>query len=132
MREAHMKFNLTDPIFMQIASLLEDEIVQGYIEEDTQIPSTTELSKLYSINPATILKGINILVDKKIVYKKRGIGMFVSIGARQIIMQQRKEIFSTTIISELMKEGNKLGISKQEIIEQILNWKEDKQYDIAE
>ncbi|OON90653.1 MAG: GntR family transcriptional regulator [Epulopiscium sp. Nele67-Bin002] len=120
-----MKFNSTEPIFTQIASLLEDEIVQGYIEEDTQIPSTTELSKMYAINPATILKGINILVGRKIIYKKRGIGMFVSIGAREVIMQQRKEIFSTTMINELMNEGNKLGISKQEIIEQIVNWGED-------
>ncbi len=120
-----MKFNSTEPIFTQIASLLEDEIVQGYIEEDTQIPSTTELSKMYAINPATILKGINILVDRKIIYKKRGIGMFVSIGAREVIMQQRKEIFHTTMINELMNEGNKLGISKQEIIEQIVNWGED-------
>ncbi len=125
-----MKFNSTEPIFIQIASYLEDEIVQGYIEEDTQIPSTTELSKIYTINPATILKGINILVDKKIIYKKRGIGMFVSVGAKQIIMEERKEAFSSNVINKLMEEANKLGITKQEIIKQILDWKEDK-YDIA-
>ncbi len=119
-----MKFNSTEPIFLQIASLLEDEIVQGYIEEDTQIPSTTELSKMYAINPATILKGINILVDRKIIYKKRGIGMFVSVGAREAILQPRREIFNTTIIGNLMNEGKKLGISKEEIIEQILNWED--------
>ncbi|OOO00741.1 MAG: GntR family transcriptional regulator [Epulopiscium sp. Nele67-Bin004] len=125
-----MKFNSTEPIFIQIASFLEDEIVQGYIEEDTQIPSTTELSKIYTINPATILKGINILVDKKIIYKKRGIGMFVSVGAKQIIMEERKKAFSNNVINNLMEEANKLGITKQEIIKQILDWKEDK-YDIA-
>ncbi len=125
-----MKFNSTDPIFMQIANFLEDEIVQGYIEENTQIPSTTELSKIYTINPATILKGINILVDKNIIYKKRGIGMFVSVGAKQIIMQERKKAFSSNVINNLMEEANKLDITKQEIIKQILDWKEYK-YDIA-
>ncbi len=125
-----MKFNSTEPIFIQIASFLEDEIVQGYIEENTQIPSTTELSKLYTINPATILKGINILVDKQIIYKKRGIGMFVVTGAREIIMRERKTAFKNNVIAKLLDEAKKLGISRQEIVEQILNW-EDENYDIA-
>lgn len=112
--------NTNDPIFIQIARFIEDEIMIGDIEEETQIPSTTEISKLYTINPATVLKGINVLVDQGILYKKRGIGMFVVEGARLIIKDERKETFRKVVLEDLIKEANKLGISKQEIIEQLL------------
>ncbi|ONI42213.1 GntR family transcriptional regulator [Candidatus Epulonipiscium fishelsonii] len=120
-----MKLNSTEPIFIQIAKYFEDQIVQGFLEEETQIPSTTVMAKTYAINPATILKGMNILVDKHIIYKKRGLGMFVSTGAKNIIEAERREMFKTNVIRTLMEEASKLGISKQEIVEQILNWESD-------
>lgn len=116
--------NHTDPIFLQIANFIEDEIMIGDIEEETQIPSTTELSKMYTINPATVLKGINLLVDQGILYKKRGIGMFVAEGARKMIKDSRKETFRKVVLENLIKEAYKLGISKEEIIEQILKCEE--------
>lgn len=112
--------NTSDPIFIQIARFIEDEIIVGDIEEEMQIPSTTEISKLYTINPATVLKGINLLVDQGILYKKRGIGMFVARGARKMIKDERKETFRKVVLEGLIKEAKKLGISKQEIIEQLL------------
>ncbi|ONI45387.1 GntR family transcriptional regulator [Candidatus Epulonipiscium fishelsonii] len=119
-----MKLNSNEPIFIQIAKYLEDQIIQDFIEEETQIPSTTELAKTYAINPATILKGINILVYKHVLYKKRGIGMFVSKGAKAIIQTERRELFKSSVVRTLMEEANKLGISKQEIVEQIVDWEE--------
>lgn len=116
--------NNTDPIFLQIAKFIEDEIMVGDIEEESQIPSTTEISKMYTINPATVLKGINLLVDQDVLYKKRGIGMFVKAGARNRIKDQRKETFRKVVVENLVKEANKLGISKEEVIEQILKCKE--------
>lgn len=116
--------NNTDPIFVQIAKFIEDEIMVGDIEEESQIPSTTEISKMYTINPATVLKGINLLVDQDVLYKKRGIGMFVKAGARNRIKDQRKETFRKVVVENLVKEANKLGISKEEVIEQILKCKE--------
>ena len=74
--------NEDEPIFIQISKAIEDEILTDSIKEDEQVPSTTELSRLYNINPATVLKGMNILVDKNILYKKRGLGMFVNRGAK--------------------------------------------------
>ncbi len=65
------------PIYLQIADQIEDSILSGMFPEDTQIPSTTEISTLYKINPATVLKGMTLLVDGGILYKRRGIGMFV-------------------------------------------------------
>ncbi|MBR4201480.1 MAG: GntR family transcriptional regulator, partial [Oscillospiraceae bacterium] len=68
------RFNETEPLFLQIAQWLEDKIVTGQLQTDEQIPSTTELSQMLRINPATVRKGVNILVDRGLVYKKRGMG----------------------------------------------------------
>ncbi|EGT4601290.1 GntR family transcriptional regulator [Clostridioides difficile] len=117
--------NNEEPIFIQIARAIEDEILSNGIKEEEQVPSTTELSKLYKINPATVLKGINILVDKNILYKKRGIGMFVSDGAKTIIKEARKENFKHNFVKNLLQEANKLEINREELIDIIINFKED-------
>jgi DNA-binding transcriptional regulator YhcF (GntR family) len=78
-----LDFNNDKPIYLQLSEGLEDAIIAGIYPEETQIPSTTEISVNYRINPATALKGINILVDNGIVYKKRGLGMFVANGAKE-------------------------------------------------
>ena len=117
--------NNEEPIFIQIARAIEDEILSNGIKEEEQVPSTTELSKLYKINPATVLKGINILVDKNILYKKRGIGMFVSDGAKTIIKEARKENFKHNFVKNLLQEANKLEINIEELVDIIINFKED-------
>lgn len=116
--------NGEEPIYIQVAKSIEDEILQGGILEEAQIPSTNELARAYQINPATVLKGINLLVEREILYKKRGIGMFVSSGAMQAIKETRKESFKVVVISQLFQEAKKLGISKQELIEMIQKSKE--------
>ena len=90
-----MKIDFDDerPIFLQIAENIEDAILSGAFPEETQIPSTTEISVTYKINPATALKGMNMLVDTGIIYKKRGVGMFVSEGAANRLMEKRKDQF---------------------------------------
>lgn len=82
--------NIDKPIFIQIAGQLEDSIFTGVFPEETQIPSTNEISALLSINPHTVLKGMNVLVDEEIIYKKRGLGMFVKEGAVEKIRQKRQ------------------------------------------
>ncbi|MDI7814830.1 GntR family transcriptional regulator [Clostridioides difficile] len=121
--------NNEEPIFIQIAQAIEDEILSNGIKEEEQVPSTTELSKLYKINPATVLKGINILVDKNILYKKRGIGMFVSEGAKTIIKEARKENFKHNFIKNLLQEAEKLEINREELVDIIINFKEDIRYE---
>lgn len=115
--------NDNEPIFIQISKAIEDEILSGGVEEEMQIPSTTELSKLYKINPATVLKGINILVDNQVLYKKRGIGMFVAKGAKEVIKKSRKENFKSIYIKDLMQEASKLDIEKDELLDMIKNFK---------
>ena len=82
--------NIDKPIFIQIAEQLEDSIFTGIFPEETQIPSTNEISALLSINPHTVLKGMNVLVDEEIIYKKRGLGMFVKEGAVEKKKQKRR------------------------------------------
>ena len=94
-----------------------------WIKEEEQVPSTTELSRLYNINPATVLKGMNILVDKNILYKKRGLGMFVNSGAKNTIKLLRKESFKNKVIKNLIEEANKLEINKNELLEMIKEYK---------
>ncbi len=114
-----IEFDDVRPIFVQIAEQIEDGILSGVFPEETQIPSTTEISVTYKLNPATALKGINILVDEEIVYKKRGLGMFVSTGAVKVIRAKRKEQFFDNYIRRLTEEAMKLQLSKSEILEMI-------------
>ncbi|EEA85086.1 transcriptional regulator, GntR family [Peptacetobacter hiranonis DSM 13275] len=118
-KEDPMKFVLNgeEPIFIQIARAIEDEILIDGIGENEQVPSTTEISKTYEINPATVLKGMNILVDQEILYKKRGRGMFVAEGAKEIIKKARKEKFINESLVSFMEEAKKLGISREELID---------------
>ena len=122
-----MKLELNDhePIFIQISKAIEDEILSDSIKEEMQVPSTTELSKFYKINPATVLKGVNILVDKEILFKKRGIGMFVSKGAKEIIKNGRKENFKEVYLKDLISEAKQLGITKKELLDMISDFKEE-------
>ena len=115
--------NEDEPIFIQISKAIEDEILTDNIKEDEQVPSTTELSRLYNINPATVLKGMNILVDKNILYKKRGLGMFVNRRAKNTIKLLRKESFKNKVIKNLIEEANKLEIDKDELLEIIKQYK---------
>ena len=107
------------PIYVQLAEWMMDAILSGAFPEETQVPSTTEISVTYRINPATALKGINVLVDDDIIYKKRGLGMFVSSGAKERILEKRKKEFFDSFISSLIAEAEKLAITKIEIIDMI-------------
>jgi DNA-binding transcriptional regulator YhcF (GntR family) len=111
-----MNFNEERPIFIQIAEGIEDAILSGAFQEESQIPSITEFSVNYRINPATALKGINILVEEGIIYKKRGIGMFVAEGAVKQLKGKRREQFFDSYVKSLIEEANRLGITKDEII----------------
>lgn len=106
-------------IYLQISKMIENDILRDILQEEERVPSTNELARLYTINPATAAKGINILVESGVLYKKRGIGMFVSTGAKENIMRQRKEQFYDNYIKTLIEEAKSLGITKEELIAMI-------------
>ena len=108
--------NIEKPIFIQIAEQLEDSIFTGVFPEETKIPSTNEISALLNINPHTVLKGMNILVDEEIIYKKRGLGMFVKTGAVEKIRKKRQGQLYDQFVAALIEEAEKLKMTKEEII----------------
>lgn len=106
-------FGSQTPIFLQLSQGLEDEILSGVYREGEQIPSITELAASYKINPATALKGINLLVDAGIVHKKRGIGMFVSQGALQLLKEKRQDEFFQQYVLPMVQEAKRLSIQPE-------------------
>jgi len=103
------------PIFQQVAEQIENDIISGALPEDTQVPSTNEFAAFLRINPATAGKGVNLLVDSGILYKKRGIGMFVSPGARERLVAARRERFRAQYVAPLLAEAAKLGIPAEQV-----------------
>jgi len=114
-----VKLNDQSPIFIQIADMVKDALVEGVIKEGEKIPSTTELSNFYQINRATAQKGVGILVDEGIVEKRRGIGVFVVPYARDKLINERAQGFSETYIKLLVEEAKRLEMSKEEVMEKV-------------
>ncbi|MCC8047282.1 MAG: GntR family transcriptional regulator [Clostridiales bacterium] len=106
-------------IYIQIKEMIENDILRDILLEEERVPSTNELARAYTINPATAAKGVNLLVDEGILYKKRGIGMFVQAGAKKKIMEKRKKNFYDDYVKRLMAEAASLGITTDELIEMI-------------
>ena len=112
-------FDQDKPIYLQIREKIEDQIVNDQLKEGEQAPSTNQLVSFYKINHATVSKGVNQLVEEGILYKKRGIGMFVAEGAKTMLVQKRKAAFVDDYVVGLVQEADKLGISESEIIDLI-------------
>ncbi|WP_042142080.1 GntR family transcriptional regulator [Paucisalibacillus sp. EB02] len=113
-----MKNNLDDnkPIFLQIKEQLEDSIINNDIKAGERVPSTNEFAAFYKINPATAAKGINELVTEEILYKRRGVGMFVTNNAKEILIEKRKKTFFEHYILPLKEEAKKLNISEADLM----------------
>ena len=114
------------PLFVQIAESIEDDVFTGLYVEGDRVPSTNEVAALFGINPHTVLKGMNILVDEGIIYKRRGMGMYVQDGAREKVRAKRESAFDERYVSALVAEAKKLGLTKEQVIDLI-----EKGYDHA-
>ncbi|QNA91318.1 MULTISPECIES: GntR family transcriptional regulator [unclassified Microbacterium] len=103
------------PLFLQIAEQIEDSILDRSLAEETQAPSTNELAAFYRINPATAAKGVAMLTDKGVLYKRRGIGMFVAEGAREVLLGERRALFADRYIDPLLAEARTLGLGADDL-----------------
>ncbi|MFV0252844.1 MAG: GntR family transcriptional regulator [Beutenbergiaceae bacterium] len=103
------------PLFLQIAESVEDAIVDGSLVEDTQAPSTNELAAFHRINPATAAKGVAMLTDKGVLLKRRGIGMFVAPGARDLLLGERRAAFAERFLDPLLAEAAKIGLGPDDL-----------------
>jgi len=116
-------FDSGKPLFLQIRDRIEDQIVNGQLREHEQIPSTNQLVHFYKINHITVSKGINLLVDSGVVYKKRGIGLFVAEGARGQLLTQRKAAFAEQYVYPMLQEAGKLGVTEEDLLQMIREFK---------
>jgi GntR family transcriptional regulator len=107
------------PIYVQIAEWLETEILSESIKMDEKVYSQYQLAEMLNINPATAAKGLNILADENILYKKRGLGMFVSAEAKEIITEKRRNQTLKSLVAELVREAEHLQVTEEELIEMI-------------
>ena len=107
------------PIFSQIAEHLADDIAEGTLAEGDRVPSTNELAAFYRINPATAAKGINVLTDSGLVEKRRGVGMFVSAGARARLLDDRRKRFAVRYVEPMVAEANRLGIDADALLSMV-------------
>src|SRR5579863_2821673 len=107
------------PIFVQIAERIENDIIAGELPEESQAPSTNQFAAFYQINPATAAKGVNLLVDQGILYKKRGLGMYVAPGARARLLEKRREQFYDEYVAPMLQEAEKLGVTTEQLAEMI-------------
>ncbi len=108
-------FNNSSPVFLQLASSIEDSILSGEFGEQTRLPSAKEFSESLNISPATALKGMGLLLDSGVIYKKRGVGMFVSTGAKRVVAARRRREFTIMHILPVIHEAKKLGMTKGEL-----------------
>jgi len=107
------------PIYIQISEWLENQILNDSIAKDEKMYSQYQLAEMYNINPATAAKGLTILLNENILYKKRGLGMFVSLEAKELIFKKRKSETLRNLAVELITEGNRLNVSENELFELI-------------
>ena len=120
-------FDERSPIYRQIANQIKQDILSGALHEEEQVMSTNQYAAFYRINPATAAKGFQQLVDEGVLYKKRGIGMFVSPGARKTLRSQHRDRFFAEVVEPMVTEARTIGIPIDDIIRQIEQLAKDDQ-----
>lgn len=111
-----MKFNESTPIYLQIKCEIEKAIIYGSLEEEEAVPSIRIMAKQYRLNPQTISNAISELLNEGILFKKRGIGMFVEKGAQKKLKTKTYEEFIQADLQKIVTKSRSLGISKKELL----------------
>lgn len=109
----------TKPIFLQIKENIEDTIINGSLKAGDKVPSTNEFAAFYKINPATAAKGVNELVNEDILFKRRGVGMFVTENAHELLVTKYKKNFYEEYVKPLKQAASKLEIGEKELIDML-------------
>ncbi|WP_042144491.1 GntR family transcriptional regulator [Paucisalibacillus sp. EB02] len=114
-----LNMDSTIPIYVQIAEWLENEILNGNLKVDEKVYSQYKLADLFTINPATAAKGLNLLYEEKILYNKRGLGKFVSSEALDIILEKRKNQKLKGLLEEAVQEAVRLSVTNEDLLEML-------------
>ncbi|HWS35774.1 MAG TPA: GntR family transcriptional regulator [Actinoplanes sp.] len=109
-------FDDRSPIYRQIADQIKDDVFRGRLTAGEQVMSTNQYAAYYRINPATAAKAFQQLVDEGVIYKRRGVGMFVSPGAQHDLRDQRRQRFFTDVLEPMAAEARELGIPVADVV----------------
>lgn len=112
----HVHLDGTAPIYIQIAEWLQHEIIADRLQTDEKVYSQYQLAEIFNINPATAGKGLTILLEKQLLYKKRGLGMFVASDAKERILLKRRNEILTKMAQEIVLEAKRLLVSDEELL----------------
>ncbi|MCL2003913.1 MAG: GntR family transcriptional regulator [Oscillospiraceae bacterium] len=108
-------------IYLGVARDLENAILSGQLREGGLVPSTHQVAEQYAINPATAARGVSQLTARGILLKQRGIGLFVAEGARDRLMEERREAFRAGVLKQVLEDARVLGISKRDLVAMIMS-----------
>lgn len=109
-------FNNDTPIYVQLANKIEESIIERQIRENERVPSQIDLGKMFNINPATAGKALTLLLERGVVDKRRGLGMFVTDNALTIIKNRRLKQNLSALARDYLNEGSTLGIDIDTLI----------------
>lgn len=110
-----MNFKESKAIYLQIADRISDEILLGHYSEEERIPSVREYAAIVEVNANTTMRSFDYLQSQNIIYNKRGIGYFVSAGAKELIRSLRRDIFLKEEINYFFHQLATLNISTDEL-----------------
>jgi GntR family transcriptional regulator len=111
------EWNASQPIYRQLRDRVVALILDGVLKEGDPLPSVRNVAAEYRVNPLTVLKGYQQLVDEQLVEKKRGLGMFIKPGARDLLMQSERQKFLAEEWPRVSATIQRLGLTPQELLE---------------
>lgn len=114
-------FDDGSPIYRQIADRIKADVAAGRLAPDTQVMSTNQYAAFYGINPATAARAFAQLVDEGVLYKRRGVGMFVASGARETLLGARRTSYFDEVLAPALDEAETIGIAPEDILAFVKN-----------
>jgi len=107
----------SQPIYRQLRDRVVAMILDGVLKEGDPLPSVRNVAQEYRVNPLTVLKGYQQLVDEDLVESKRGLGMFVKAGARHLLLANERQKFLTDEWPRIQATIQRLGLKPEELLE---------------
>ncbi|MFI6425633.1 GntR family transcriptional regulator [Promicromonospora sp. NPDC050880] len=113
-------FDGPEPIYVQIAQMIRAQVLAGELKEEEQVMSTTQFATTFRINPATAQKAFAGLVDEGVLYKRRGLGMFVAPQARERLLDDHRRRYFEEVLAPALQQADLLGIPRDEVVAYVL------------
>lgn len=110
-------FNDESPLYLQLRRHIEERILERYLRDEQAIPSLRVMARDYSLNPITVANALSALIDEGVLYKKRGVGIFVASGAREAIIKGRGQSFIMDELAPVLAKARQLDIPKQQVMD---------------